>query len=116
MKERRSNKRYYFRALLRFAEAGEYSNMQMESINVSAGGIFFRTNTKINVGEELNFVFSLPDYSNPIEVRCKAVHSVETIPGKQYFVGVEFKDLKGIESEELQKYLEARYGQNESND
>jgi c-di-GMP-binding flagellar brake protein YcgR len=109
-KERRKQKRYYIKALLRLAEAGEYSNITLEAINLSAGGLFFRSNTKIDVGAELNLLFSLPDFSKPIEVRCTSVHSVETVPGKQYFVGVEFQEIKGTTRKELQKFLEEKFG------
>lgn len=110
MKERRKHKRYYIKALLRFAEAGEYRNITLEAINVGAGGIFFRTNKKIQVDEKLNLVFSLPGFEKPIEVFCKVIHSVETIPEKQYFAGVEFLELKGTTKEELDKFLEENFG------
>jgi Tfp pilus assembly protein PilZ len=109
-KERRKHKRYFIKALLRLAEAGEYSNITLEAINLSAGGLFFRSNTKINIGDEINLLFSLPGFSKPIEVRCKAVHSVETVPGKQYFVGVEFQEIKGTSRKELQKFLAEKFG------
>lgn len=109
MKERRKHKRYFFKALLKFADAGEYSNIQLESINLSAGGIFFRTNKNISEGETLNLIFTLPEHQRPIVVKCATVHSVEAIPNKQYYMGVKFLEIDGISEEGLQKNLKEHF-------
>lgn len=109
MKERRKYKRYYLKALLRVTEGGEYSNVDLESINISAGGIFFRSSTEILVGDRISLLFDLPDWHEPIEAGCEAVHSLETMPGKQYFVGVKFLKLEGITETELDTYLREHY-------
>ena len=103
--ERRTHKRYYFKALVRIADSGEYSNVELESINISAGGIFFRSSRSIDSGKELSLLFSLPDRPEPVEAHCTVMHELETIPGKQYFIGVKFSKLVGITNEELSTYL-----------
>lgn len=103
--ERRTHKRYYFKALVRIAESGEYSNVELESINISAGGIFFRSTRNIDSGKELTLLFSLPGRPDPVEAQCTVMHQLETIPGKQYFIGVKFAKLTGITKEELTTYL-----------
>ena len=103
--ERRGDKRYYFKALVRIAESGEYSNVELESINISAGGIFFRSSRSIDSGKELTLLFSLPGRPEPVEAHCSVMHELETIPGKQYFIGVKFTKLIGISKEDLSAYL-----------
>lgn len=104
--ERRKHKRYYFKALLQIVDTGEYSNVTMEAINISAGGIFFRSSVLLEVDQEAVLIFSLPDYEQPIQALCRVVHSLETIPGKQYFVGVKFIKLEGIKASELSAHLQ----------
>jgi c-di-GMP-binding flagellar brake protein YcgR len=108
-KERRDRKRYYFKALLQLADSGEYSNVNLESINISAGGIFFRSSQMLDINKEIRLVFTLPGRKEPVEARCLVVHNLETIPGKQYFIGARFIDLDGISPKELSKYLEERF-------
>ncbi len=109
MKERRKHKRYYLKALLQTDEAGEYSNVTLESINISASGLLVRSGIEIAVGEKFTLLFSLPGREQPIKTECEAMHNLEAIPGKQYFVGARFVELDGITPNELHNYLKERY-------
>lgn len=103
--DRRKSKRYYFKALLQLADSGEFSNVSLESINISSGGIFFRSSTNLEIGRELNIILALPEWPQPIEARCTVMHVLETIPNRQYFVGVSFSSLEGITPADLDHYL-----------
>jgi c-di-GMP-binding flagellar brake protein YcgR len=103
--ERRRLKRYYFKALLQLADSSEYRNVKLESINISVGGIFFRSNKMLEINKKINLLFTLPGWDKPVEAACRIVHNLETIPGKQYFIGAKFIDLSGITGEELGRYL-----------
>lgn len=103
--DRRKNKRYYFKALLQVADTSEYSNVELESINISAGGIFFRSSQMLELDKKLSLLFSLPEIENPVEAQCIVMHNLETIPGKQYFIGVKFTSLDGITTKELEEVL-----------
>lgn len=103
--DRRKTKRYYFKALLQLADAGEFSNVNLESINISSGGLFFRSSTNLEIGRELNLILSLPEWPQPVEAKCTVMHVLETIPNRQYFVGVSFRDMTGISPEDLDNYL-----------
>ena len=107
--DKRRAKRYYFKALLQLADASEFSNVELESINISSGGIFFRSSRNLELDTKLNLVFSLPEVETPIEAECNVIHNLETIPGKQYFIGVQFSQLAGISSSGLEEYLAKNY-------
>jgi c-di-GMP-binding flagellar brake protein YcgR len=109
MKDRRKYKRYYLKALLQTDEAGEYSNVTLESINISAGGLLIRAGAEIAVGGKFVLLFSLPGHEQPIKAQCEVIHNLEAIPSKQYFVGAKFLELEGITAEELGNVLEERF-------
>ena len=109
MKERRKHKRYYLKALLQANDEAEYSNVTLESINISAGGLLMRASAEIDSGATFTLLFSLPGRSEPVKARCEAVHSLEAIPGKQYFIGARFLDLEGISEAELDDFLKDRF-------
>ena len=111
MKDRRKHRRYYLKALLQIAEGGEYSNVTLESINISAGGLLLRSGARIEVGKEFSLLFSLPGHDQPIKATCEAVHNLEAIPGKQYFVGAKFRDVEGITPDELNRHLQEQFEQ-----
>jgi len=109
MKDRREHKRYFLKALLQADKEGEYSNVTLESINLSAGGLLLRASGKIQVGDTFTLLFSLPDREQPVAAECQAVHNLEAIPGKQYFIGARFIKLEGISKQELDAYLKERF-------
>jgi c-di-GMP-binding flagellar brake protein YcgR len=109
IKDRRKHKRYYLKALLQIEEAGEYSNVTLESINISAGGLLIRSGAEVGVGEVFSLLFSLPGHDQPIRAECEVIHHLEAIPGKQYFVGAKFLKLEGIDSGELERILKERF-------
>jgi c-di-GMP-binding flagellar brake protein YcgR len=114
MKDRRKHKRYYLKALLQKEGVEEYSNVTLESINISAGGLLMRSSDLIEVGEKFSLLFSLPGRQQTIGTTCEAVHNLEAIPGKQYFIGAKFLELDGISREELDAYLQSRYDETPS--
>jgi len=63
MKDRREHKRYFLKALLQADKEGEYSNVTLESINLSAGGLLLRASGKIQVGDTFS-TSSAPDSSS----------------------------------------------------
>ncbi len=109
MKDKREHKRYYLKALLQIADAGEYASITLEAINISAGGIFFRSNTDIPDGDTFSLTMSLPGHPEPVEARCRSIHRVETIPEKQYFIGAKFLALEGITQQKLKSLLRERF-------
>jgi len=78
-------------------------------VNLSAGGLFFRSNIPFESKASIMIRFTLPDHSEQITTTCTVIHILETIPGRQCFVGVIFEELEGISFAKLNTYLHKEY-------
>lgn len=83
--------------------------MQLESVNISAGGIFFRSNKAFDRDSKLIIRFTIPGQEAAVTSHCSVIHNLETIPGRQYFVGVRFDTLEGISQSRLNSLLSEQY-------
>lgn len=88
----------------------EANGVSLESINISAGGIFFRSDRAFEIKEHLFVKFKLPQMEKAIVAECRVMHSLETIPGRQYFIGTCFEKLQGISFARLSELLDESYG------
>lgn len=87
----------------------EADSVSLESINISAGGIFFRSNKSFEIKEHLFVKFKLPQMDKTIVAECRVMHNLETIPGRQYFIGTSFENLQGISFARLTELLDENY-------
>ena len=98
----RRYKRYYYKTSLRLEES---KGLALETINISQGGIFFRSNELLDINKRINVSFLLPGDSKEISAVCSVVHNLETIPSRQYFVGVKFDRINNSSIDEFGSYL-----------
>lgn len=106
----RRYKRYYYKTPLVLEESRELS---LESINISQGGIFFRSSELLEINKSLSLSFVLPGKEETIEAQCSVIHNLETIPSRQYFVGVRFIKILRSSIEDLGTYLRNYFDQAE---
>lgn len=90
-------------------EHRDSASVRLESINISAGGVFFRSNKPFAENEQILLRFDAPWREEPMLAECEVIHSLETIPGRQYFVGTRFKRLHAVDRETLSDQLDSHF-------
>ncbi len=72
--------------------------------NVSKGGMFIATKSKLDVGTMVDITLHIPGLDKPLTISCKVVHAKRfNVPEKDQGVGVRFID---IDAESRSKLIE----------
>ena len=83
--------------------------VEVQSKNISAGGICLIVYEKLKIGDSLVLVINLPDGEHPIQVKGIIKWIGEFILSadnkNSWDVGVEFKGIKEADREKLSKYV-----------
>jgi type IV pilus assembly protein PilZ len=76
--------------------------------NVSAGGLFIKTENPLIVGDRLSLKLQLPGAADPLHIRCEVVWSrtkQESQPGRPAGMGVKFLKMSERDTRILKQYL-----------
>jgi hypothetical protein len=107
--ERRDKTRFYLKNSLARIDPDANPNFELETINFSQGGILFRSNLPMKEKQIVTLQFELHGESEERMVTdCCIMHVLETIPGKQYFIGGEFEGSEDFGAERLLEYFEGQ--------
>jgi hypothetical protein len=107
--ERRGGTRFYLKSSLRRIDENSEHDYSLETVNISVSGILFRSNLSMKEGELITLQFILPgEEEEEIVTKCRLLHVLETIPGKQYFIGGDFESTEGFDADRLINYFEER--------
>jgi uncharacterized protein (TIGR02266 family) len=104
--DRRATARYAARFAVRFGTVDEFKREY--AINISAGGVFIRTEAPPEMNSVIDVVLELPD-GDPVEVKALVVHRVspEEAAGLQVEPGVGVQFVEGDDRfrERIDKYV-----------
>lgn len=86
---------------------GEGDYILVEIVNISAGGLLFLMDDPIAAETLLEVRFELPQNNDLVEARAVVRHCKET--EDQYFIGLQFIEVKNYTVPVLMAYLEALF-------
>ncbi len=92
-------------ASLRVAFPGAEGFVTDKATNISAGGMFVRTDRELPVGALLSVAVELPDGDRPAPVQAKVIHSVPPARAPERGVGVQFVSTDDAFRSRLERYL-----------
>ena len=78
--------------------------------NVSAGGLFIKTEKPLIVGDQLSLKLQLPGVSDPLKMKCEVAWArtkQESQPGRSAGMGVKFIEISERHHQILKQYLSA---------
>ena len=91
---------------LRVAFSAAERSLLDQATNISAGGMFVRTQRKLPRGALVSMDIELPD--GPAPVRAKVIHDVAPVrSGAEYGVGVQFVGTDDAFRDRLERYIES---------
>src|ERR1700685_2432915 len=110
--DREENKRYEDRAAIQLRVDYKRLNTFFADYakNISKGGTFIRTSKPLAAGTEFVFLLSIPERSDPIELRGEVIWTVAAEQGTEEApagMGIRFKFDGPDERETLERYVES---------
>jgi uncharacterized protein (TIGR02266 family) len=76
--------------------------------NVSAGGLFIKTEKPLLIGDQLSIKLQLPGVSDPLQIKCEVAWArtkQESQPGRPPGMGVKFVQISNRDHRILKQYL-----------
>ena len=76
--------------------------------NVSAGGLFIKTENPLIIGDQLSIKLQLPGVSDPLQIKCEVAWArtkQQSQPGRPSGMGVKFTQISNRDHRILKQYL-----------
>lgn len=104
--ERRRFKRYSYDTRIWLEENDGDELIKLATLNISAGGVLFLSQTNYPVGKRMRILIELPFFLDLVEAETSVRH-VNHEPAGDYMVGLNLEYISGITERGLHKFLNA---------
>ena len=110
--ERRRYKRIKKQYTVSFSKSGQGAKPSWDMVvvrNISAGGVLFNFDRKIEEGSKLNFKFSMAYGKKPIQCQGEVIRVKDLGDGSMYEIAVNYIDIDPKQSQFINKSAEKFY-------
>jgi len=104
--DRRRNKRYSLETRIWLEEYFDAPLIKLNTVNLSASGLLFRTPSEYPVGKNMKVLIELPYFLDLVEAKTTVRH-VTPLDDNNYMVGLNLEMLEGMSEGLLKRFLAA---------